>query len=486
MSEMKYLYGASVHGIQGFIFQTNELREIIGASELVRNVCAELFENIALGKERYKEKDKILGAAGSIKYVFHDRTSCEGLVRIFPKLVMQYAPGITMSQAVVEFTESQTFSEVVDELERKLRMQRNKPAKSVTLGMMGILRARKTGLPVVERVGGDYMDASTIKKRREVNNQRLCADVFGRTLNPELLALNMEDMCDKNNWVAMVHIDGNGMGRVVQRVGSDSSRFKAFSMALDDATKVAAQAAFRAITPEAGWRGSIPIRPIVIGGDDLTVVCRGDLALGYAQAFLASFEEVTESMMRRLGISNDIPKLTACAGVAFMKSSYPFYYGYSLAEALCGEAKADAKQPGRMVNGVAPSCLMFHKIQDSFVTEFKEIKERELTPRRGWSYCYGPYYLHNQAGRMTIEDLLAYTERLGSTEGNAVKSHLRGWMSCLSCRGEDAAGQLLARFVQMNPSYGAFVGKLTGNGREKCIPVYDVLAVCSIINKVTK
>ena len=31
----KYLYGASVQGIQDFIFKTNRLKDIVGASEIV-------------------------------------------------------------------------------------------------------------------------------------------------------------------------------------------------------------------------------------------------------------------------------------------------------------------------------------------------------------------------------------------------------------------------------------------------------------------
>ena len=34
----KYLYGAAVQGIQNFIFQTNELKDIAGASELVEKL----------------------------------------------------------------------------------------------------------------------------------------------------------------------------------------------------------------------------------------------------------------------------------------------------------------------------------------------------------------------------------------------------------------------------------------------------------------
>ena len=40
----QYLYGASVQGIQDFIFQTNKLKEIVGASELVESICTDFFK----------------------------------------------------------------------------------------------------------------------------------------------------------------------------------------------------------------------------------------------------------------------------------------------------------------------------------------------------------------------------------------------------------------------------------------------------------
>ena len=40
----KYLYAAAVQGIQSFIFQTNVLKDIVGASELVDSVCTEAFK----------------------------------------------------------------------------------------------------------------------------------------------------------------------------------------------------------------------------------------------------------------------------------------------------------------------------------------------------------------------------------------------------------------------------------------------------------
>lgn len=107
----KYLYGAAVQGIQNFIFQTNTLREIVGASELVEEICTKLFAE-QLGSEDLENDDNaILNAAGNIKYLFDDENQCRKVFREFPKRVLETAPGITISQAVVEVKDNETLKD---------------------------------------------------------------------------------------------------------------------------------------------------------------------------------------------------------------------------------------------------------------------------------------------------------------------------------------------------------------------------------------
>ena len=75
----------------------------------------------------------------------------------------------------------------------------------------------------------------------------------------------------------------------------------------------------------------LPLRPIILGGDDLTFVCDGKLGLYLSKCFIEAFEKQKEV--------SDGGKLTACAGVAITKTKYPFYRGYQLAEELCSNAK---------------------------------------------------------------------------------------------------------------------------------------------------
>lgn len=448
-----YLYGAAVQGIQDFIFQTNELKDIVGASELVENICTTAFRDL-LGTS-FKEESKVVMAAGNIKYIFDHEEDCRMAVLHFPKKVMEMAPGITISQAVVKY--GTDFNAAVQQLESKLRIQRNRPTRSMTLGAIGILRSRKTGLPAVAVRQDEHIDLPTLKKREiaKENNVtfKLSEKFFGAgNVKYRNIAYDIKDLTDRNNWIAIIHADGNGLGQVVQQVGRERDTFKQFSDNLDKATSFAANRAFRRLGITDCDYEVMPLRPIVLSGDDLTVICRADVALDFAHYFMDEFEyatgrgeekqdhaEIADTRKILKGIlkGNKIFKdgstyLSACAGIAYTKSSYPFHYGYELAETLCGVAKKEAKTISGGMENLPPSCLMFHKVQSSFVEDYRQIKEKELTAS-GVDLSFGPYYLGEQrmgalgCERWTI-DMLRTKMRLladDSREGRAVKNHLR-------------------------------------------------------------
>lgn len=494
----KYLYGAAVQGIQGFIFQTNKLQEIVGASELVEQVCTSKFAEM-LGKkqdELANDSNAIVNAAGNIKYIFDDYDSCQNVVKLFPKKIVEHAPGITIGQAVVEFPseEVKDFESAVLKLEEKLRSQRNKPMRSPTIGLMGIERSRQTGLPVIAKSLGktdEHYDAATYRKlyddeKRRNSTTRLCRSAFG-DVTPDRIPFNIEAITGNNDWIAIIHADGNGLGQVVQKIGKEAEKFKVFSQKLDIATKNAAEGAFKSLTL---GDGIIPIRPIVLSGDDHTLICRADLAVPYVNKFIELFEKYTEELLsdKLVGVFTDgVKKLSACAGIVFMKSSYPFYYGYQLAEELCGKAKKDTKEKFGFKEGkLPPSCIMFHKVQDSFVTNYDDIVKRELTPSEDYSLKFGPYYINKVAeDRWTVADLMQYSLSLSSETMTGVKTGLRRWLSAIAVNPGNAK-QLMERLKSVSQK-DAFLDDVYGKWVEaKRFPIYDILTINTINTQKTK
>jgi hypothetical protein len=103
------------------------------------------------------------------------------------------------------------------------------------------------------------------------------------------------------------------------------------------------------------------LRPIIIGGDDITFVSEGRLGIWLAKIFLEEFQKQQVS---------DGKPLSACAGVAITKAKYPFYRGYKLSEDLTRSAKDGRKKAND--NG---SWIDFHIAYGGFSGELKEIRE---------------------------------------------------------------------------------------------------------------
>ncbi len=419
MEKTKFLYGSSIQGIQGFIFKTDKLAEIVGASEIVEQICAQLFYYTANIKEN--NENIILSAAGNIKYIFEDELSCRIFVMNFPKMIMEYAPGITISQAVVAFV-GDDFSIAIQQLETKLKTQRNKVNAPNEIGFMGLERSRRTGGVAVEFKHSEVLDAGTLKKiNKKIDKSSLFEKLSGNKVFAKEFPFDIKEITasGNNSWIAVIHADGNGLGKIIQNKGDElnkDKKFKAFSAAIETATQKAIQVAFNEVVEKEKENFKhYPIRPVVIGGDDVTVIIRADLALDFTTKFLKYFELESEQEFTKLSLSGYENGLTACAGIAYVKESYPLHYALHLAESLCTDAKKKVKDAQALpkYNDIPQSALAFYKVQESFVDDLNILKTRTLKTPSGLDYYAGPYLL---------DDISALKKRLEIIKVEAAKS----------------------------------------------------------------
>ena len=193
----------------------------------------------------------------------------------------------------------------------------------MTVGFMGVERSRTTGLPAITQESQEYLDEGTLKKRNLSVGGKATISLAEKSfhiknLSPKNIALNIEDLTGKNDWVAIIHADGNGLGQILSKFSSSMEKLKDFSEKLNQATCQAARTAFKKVyTAEDYTQESsiFPFRPVVLGGDDMTMICKASLALDYVKVYLEEFENATR---QKLGADTG---LTACAGIAFIKSS---------------------------------------------------------------------------------------------------------------------------------------------------------------------
>ena len=260
----------------------------------------------------------------------------------------------------------------------------------------------KSSLSLPSRVKRAFATTSRRQQIEDVN-RRLAIQGKKLTHDPELNPTKLaaafqdgeesEDAKTMLSSVGVVHIDGNGVGaimrdlgcahRAVQKVGvsttsdeetaEESKGLQSFIMEvnrrLDDVVKDAIALSWyyvQELTPDT----VLPIVPVLVGGDDVTVYTDGRYAIPFAEAYIRHYERLTceDDLLRELAVIADAPEpgpLTASAGVSVVGRNFPFHIAYDLAEGLVSRGKKLGKQ-----NGQAPcSTIDFHVLRDATVLD---------------------------------------------------------------------------------------------------------------------
>ena len=151
-------------------------------------------------------------------------------------------------------------------------------------------------------------------------------------------------------YLAVVHIDGNGAGRMAQHADGEpvsdlntwllsefaiQTRFHGMRVRLRRAT----QHALKEVFGEWPDQGDRPYQLLMLAGDDLLLVCRASRALPFVMYLC---KELKTKGSKGTG-SPDQP-LTVGAGVAIAQHSLPFHRLQEVAEALCASAKKLARR----------------------------------------------------------------------------------------------------------------------------------------------
>jgi hypothetical protein len=220
------------------------------------------------------------------------------------------------------------------------------------------------------------------------------AELAGMT--PSQLRLVVDYLQDAD-WVGVVYVDGNGLGEVFANferlvAGGDARAYadtlRAFTAGLDACVR---QSLADAIASVAGWPAAVaasgypPVQPLILGGDDMVLLCDGELALPLVEQLLRSYQRRSAQRpdvagpLRHAGLQGG---LSAAAGVAVVKAHHPFEAAARLAYDLLLEAKqVKTGAPGR-------SALAFHILYDSTDARLTRLRD---TGGQGYVLSAQPY-----------------------------------------------------------------------------------------------
>ena len=417
--------------IQKYIFQSNKLRTHLGGSQLVISAHEKFLHeaiklstsysigiNIWQGEngnllkdfEKYPVQIGYIGGGNALLFFKNEKTANDFLYT-YTKLLMIHAPGLQIALAKTDNFDIDKFTDNMDRLLAQLKTNKYRHVPVVELPRHGITAdCPQCGLSA-EAWNGDvnetgYVSSGILAKINASREFRRNLDhVYEILLNNQFTFTSqlerLGQIKGEDNYIAVVHIDGNQMG---DRFADTKSlkELRDLSVSLDKATKTAFWKLIEYLIKHYGdlmedighpgvKKGQapkeltesglkiLPICPIILGGDDVTFVCEGHLGIFLAQKYIEFFQKENVS---------DEKLLTACAGVAISKTKSRFHQTYYLAEELCARAKALSREQ----DDGPVSCIDFHIAARSMSGSLSTIREKHYSVPMG-DLLFRPYIL---------------------------------------------------------------------------------------------
>lgn len=419
-----WLYRYEAKGIQSYVLSTQVLREMAGASQLVETLAADATRLLRA------EARVVMAAAGGATLVFDSTPRLESFARHWPMFVDQTRPGLQLIQAWCECGGSPGAQEY-ELLRQRLDVARSAPLVDLPAAGPWVARAGRTGLPAIHDGEHGLEDWVTHEKAKAGKRELDFRDIVprGKRLPYDIEALS-------TGYVAVIHADVNGVGQLLIEHGKElAPRMGEFADGLADATRTAARMALAALAErQPADARNLAARPVVLGGDDLTVIVDARYALGFALKFIEHLRVRTKERLGKIEVVRSVRPngLDACAGLAFVRQSHPFHEAYALSEQLCQEAKA-------LLN--RRSGILFHRATASTVRTWDEIKRTELNaapvggaPRPG-GLVGGPWSMPGDGAASADASSLA---KLVAAVRRTPRGSLREWLTLARSSGRAA------------------------------------------------
>ena len=492
--------------IQRYIYSGNKLRTNVGASYIVDKVFFDVLIDDVLREmfpdEKFPSdndawtldndnatpwdemKSCCVAYVGGGKALLLFKSSSNDLpvevVRRFTRQLLTKRPGLKVGAAIdaVVFNEDGELDQA--SLYQKLKDNRNNIFPAVNVPYTGLTLSCEINGEAAnfcQREGRDLRFTSqevAVKSKYAKDANDDLRDRFNQIFKqkgfPDLMGdynfpLEIEKLGQKEgeNYFAIVHVDGNNMGVKFQRCKTLMRQRKlsreirrktegAFADLLAKIILIKRDKLFGDSLALDDY--DLPIRPLIIGGDDVTFLCPANMAILFTKTLMENLYADTPLNAPPECLTEEAARhMDTCAGIAILPTKYPFFRGYDLAEQLCDEAKKSmrnlAKDTTEEEKRRGSSWLDFAILHGEQSPTLKQIRAQEYRGAGNKALHFGAYLVCGTGDAPhKLENLLNCTRQfLVSKKENKppdVMAHnkikdLRGILQ----RGEDEARKFL-------------------------------------------
>ena len=411
-----------IRGKQDFIYRRTKVKEIIGASQIIRDcfkdylydaaekVCKEKGAStkttgICTYKIKEVKEDKCIyevgekfskgefekhlgdGYIGEVVYdgggnffvLFKDMDSYKATNKIFYRSLLKEIGSLRVLTSYLEIENLDDYKR--DEKELRERHRQNEQRECAIHPV--------NTLPIVQT---DYMDSMPLVRRHIENladDNKVSLESFAKyekyheysqrksKTNPDVTEFDkMVEKKGVDSHLAVIYIDGNSMGAKVEQTINGKKSYEECINALRDFSASIQEnyidTPIKAIDNYLSSQKVDAKRYVVYAGDEITLICNAKHAFNIVKEYFKALPDGGKG------------NATSCAGVAIFHSHAPYSDAYRIAEECCESGKQLMKN-----EKIKNACFMdFQYLQGAVGVSLDEIREKDHVADlcKPWAY----------------------------------------------------------------------------------------------------
>ena len=399
LDKAKYILAMyDIRGKQEFIYKSSKIKEIAGASYIIRDCFKDCLypaakEGQSKGIFSYKENGEedftpegferhlqegyigevIYDGGGNFFVLYKDIESYRQVNRRFYRKLLEETYSLRVLTSYIDEVHFDNYRNDQKELYREHRKREQAESTLYPVNTLPIVQTDyRTSLPLakLQRIGKreekvSYESKKKYEKYEEIDKTRSEErQIKGSELLDKLITEKGEE-----SLLAVVYIDGNNMGAQVERCLEGKKTYEECIKALREFSaeiqrhyiedRIHDVDCLLDKKPEEK-KGR---RFVVYAGDEVTFICNARDAYALAKEYLEKLAE---------GSPGGAPR-TSCAGIAIFHSHAPFPEAYRIAEECCESGKQLMKKEEMQY----ASLIDFHYCQGAFGVSLEEIRREE-------------------------------------------------------------------------------------------------------------
>jgi len=368
-----YLVSFDTDRIKDYVFATDKLREIRGASTLLNTLNHPDYMKRIIGPICPDHKE-VFFAGGSGAILVPTEEKAKGVIRAVEEAYRQETFTASITGACLPLApalETKDFGQRMEVAGLRLREEKDKKARRTavmiepyTQPCMACERYPATRVsPVDQQPVCDSCHAKREAARRITDK--------GNSRPPEDLN-QLGSLSHPPDYIGFIYADGNQMGELLSQMRALAD-YRKLATGLDRLIHSSVGESLR--KHPARGDNVLPYEQLLVGGDDLMLVTAGDLALEVALDIAARFEQGSRDVLDSVN-QPEGKKLTLGVGVVLAHASFPIAAFQRLASQLLKSAKRRCAS-----ENYATSAIDFMVVTAAGSSDVSALREEALTQK---------------------------------------------------------------------------------------------------------